>query len=162
ARHPGRSHEAWFRDRSRADQADGAVVEGQGAEVVDVGPARGNVAGHAAVLDRQRPESAVIEAAAGGPGGVARQGAVLDGDRATLVVEGAAAVAGRVAEEGTAADIQRSVLSVVEDGAAELGGVADEVAVPNRRQRVAAVEEAAPLAGKVVAGEVEAGGGVAG
>src|SRR5262249_15987225 len=45
-RHPGRSPESWVKDRSRADQADGAVVEGHDAEVVEVGPARGDVAAH--------------------------------------------------------------------------------------------------------------------
>src|SRR5262249_44433543 len=79
-RSPGR-----LAGRSGADHADGAVVQGQGTEVVEVGPERGDIVTHVAVLDGQGPVHVVEEAAACGSGGVAGQGASLEGGRVEVV-----------------------------------------------------------------------------
>src|SRR5262249_31430557 len=118
---------------SGADHADGAVVEGRDAEVVEVGPERGGVAAHDAVRDRQRPGSAVEEAAACRTGGVAGQGALLECGRGE-VVDGSAAVTGRVGRETTAADRQRPEGTVV-DPSAGGGRVAGENTVTDRHGR---------------------------
>jgi len=94
------------------DHADRAVILGQGAQVLDVGPEWGHVVQHRAVLDGQRPGNAVEDAAAAGAARVARQGAFLDRGR-TEVVDASTSVAGGVAREGGALGLQRSRACIV-------------------------------------------------
>src|SRR5262249_15792994 len=136
------------REGSGAEHADGAVIQGQSAQVVEVGAERGDVVEHRAVLDRQRPRSTVEDAAACGPGGVAGQGALLQRGRGE-VVDGAARIAGSVvAGEGAAADIQRcEVRNRIVDGAALGGRVAGERAATDRQRAEVIVDGAAEFRG---------------
>src|SRR5262249_62107654 len=84
--------EQGLRERSGVDDTDRAVVQCCNTEVVEVGPQRGDVTAHRAVVDRQRPGSVVEEAAACGAGRILpRQVAFLHRGRAG-VVDGAANV----------------------------------------------------------------------
>src|SRR5262249_33104051 len=152
--------EQGLRERSGVDDTDRAVVQCCNTEVEEVGPQRGDVAAHRAVLDRQRPGSVVEEAAACRPGGVAGQGAFLHRGRAEGV-DGAACRPGGVAGEGAATDVQRPEAmeeqdpgSVVVDGAARVaGGGGPEGAVADCQRPSKRVIDGTALAGRVIAGE---------